>query len=72
MKTKNASAWLGLILLFFGASMRVQATSWSFTGSMKYGRQAATATLLTNGEVLIVGGHDKDSLARFCERVRGN
>lgn len=39
------------------------ANSWSFTGSLPpgYGRVSSTATLLTNGQVLVVGGYDKDN-----------
>jgi galactose oxidase-like protein/Kelch motif protein len=52
----KVSTWLGLVVLFFGASLQVRANSWSNTGSMEQARATFTATLLNSGEVLVVGG----------------
>jgi len=57
MKTRTLSVWLGLALLFLGVGLQVQAQTWSFTGGMQQARIYPTATLLTNEQVLVVGGY---------------
>jgi len=37
--------------------------TWTNTGSLNIGRELHTATLLSNGKVLVVGGHGSDNLA---------
>ena len=46
---------LCLVLLLLVASTTLCAQTWSFTGSMLQTRIYPTATLLPNGQVLIVG-----------------
>jgi hypothetical protein len=55
---KAGMTGLGL-LLFLATSVCLQAQTWSFTGSMLQQRIYATATLLPNGQVLIVGGYHR-------------
>ena len=64
---RNPSASLGLTLLFLAAGLQMQAQSWSFTGSMQQTRIYPTATLLQNGEVLIVGGYHRGSIVALAE-----
>src|ERR1700751_2067361 len=47
------------LLLFLATSVCVHAQTWSFTGSMLQERIYLTATLLPNGQVLIVGGYHR-------------
>ena len=56
---KNASGWLCLITLFLGVNLRVQAQTWSFTGSMGAQRAFFPATVLNNGQVLAAGGRNR-------------
>ena len=44
------------LLLLLATSVGFHAQTWSFTGSMLQERIYPTATLLPNGQVLIVGG----------------
>ena len=57
MKTKT-TVWPGL-LLFLATAVCLHAQTWSFTGSMVQQRLYPTATLLPNGQVLIVGGYHR-------------
>jgi hypothetical protein len=59
MRKRNIRGWLCLIALSLGAIPKVQAQRWSFTGSMQQGRVYVSATLLTNGQVLVVGGYHR-------------
>lgn len=47
------------LLLFLATSVCSHAQTWSFTGSMAQQRIYPTATLLPNGQVLIVGGYHR-------------
>jgi hypothetical protein len=57
--TIRVSGWLGLVVLFFSMSLRVHAQSWSNTGSMGPQRAFSPATVLNDGEVLVVGGRNR-------------
>jgi hypothetical protein len=59
MRNKNVSGWACLIPVFLGTSLKVQAQTWSFTGSMLYERTYLSATLVNNGGVLVAGGRDR-------------
>src|SRR5882762_10633974 len=56
MKRAKLNGWLSLFLLFVGATLNVQAQTWSFSASMHYWHTSHTATLLNNGEVLVAAG----------------
>jgi hypothetical protein len=64
MKRNNGTR-MGLCLLFFVASLKVQATTWSFTGSMQQARNYFSATLLNNGQVLVVGGSYRGTFVQY-------
>jgi hypothetical protein len=59
MTRVKVSRWMCLIALFLGVSLKAQAQTWSFTGSMGPQRAFFTATVLNNGEVLVAGGRDR-------------
>jgi hypothetical protein len=62
MTRSKFTEYLALSLLFFAASLNLHAQTFSFTaGKMNDPRSFHTATVLTNGQVLITGG-----------RLRGN
>ena len=65
MKRANVSACLGVFLLFFAMSLPGRAQSWSFTGSMQQARMYFTATLLNNGQVLVVGGTYRGTFVQY-------
>ena len=54
----SLSLALASALLALTASQSSQAAAWITTGSMLALRYFHTATLLTNGQVLVVGGKD--------------
>ena len=56
MKKTSVTPWLCLVALFLGVNLKVEAQTWSFTGNMNVKRVGHTATLLSNGEVLVTGG----------------
>jgi hypothetical protein len=59
MRKRIVRGWLCLIVLSLVVSLKAQAQSWSFTGSMQQARLYFSATLLTNGQVLVVGGYHR-------------
>ena len=65
MKKPNLGVWLGLFLLALGMSLQVQASTWSFTGSMQQARNYFSATLLNNGQVLVVGGSYRGTFVQY-------
>lgn len=56
----KTSAWPAL-LLFVATAVCLHAQTWSFTGGTVQQRLYPTATLLPNGQVLIVGGYHRGS-----------
>src|SRR5271169_3678461 len=65
MKRTNVIGWLGLCTLLLGLSSQLQAQSWTFTGSMQQARATFTATLLNNGQVLVVGGTYRGNFVQY-------
>lgn len=65
MKKPNLCVWLGFFLLALGTSLQVQASTWSFTGSMQQARNYFSATLLNNGQVLVVGGSYRGTFVQY-------
>ena len=67
MKRAHYAGLLVLAMLLAGASLPTQASSWSFTGSMHNARLYPTATLLQNGQVLVVGGYHRGLIVGVAE-----
>jgi len=65
MQSTRFRGWLSLFLLFIGASLHSYAQSWSFTGSLEQARTYHSATLLNNGQVLIVGGTYRGTFVQY-------
>jgi len=65
MRKTNVPGWLCLIALFLGVTINGQGQSWSFTGSMQQARNYFSATLLNNGQVLVVGGSYRGSFVQY-------
>ena len=59
MRKTNVRLWVCLLTLFLAAGVKAEAQTWSFTGSMGAQRAFHTATVLNNGEVLVVGGRNR-------------
>jgi hypothetical protein len=59
MRKTNVRVWVCLLILFLAAGVKAEAQTWSFTGSMGAQRAFHTATVLNNGEVLVVGGRNR-------------
>jgi len=57
--TYQGNVWTGSMQCLSSAELYNPATgTWSYTGSMSTAHESHTATLLTNGQVLIAGGDD--------------
>ena len=67
MKRTLFSSGLGFVLLFSVASLGAQAETWSFTSSMQQARLYPSATLLPNGQVLVVGGYHRGLIVGVAE-----
>ena len=65
MTRVNVSRWVCLIALLLGVSLKAQAQTWSITGSMGTPRAFFTATVLSNGEVLVAGGRETGGFTAF-------
>jgi hypothetical protein len=61
--TKNGS--LVVLLVFLGVTLNVCAQTWSFTGSLRQARSQFSATLLNNGQVLVVGGTYRGTFVQY-------
>lgn len=59
MRKGNVSTCLHVLALFLCTSLGAQAQTWSFTGSMQQARLYASATLVPNGQVMVVGGYHR-------------
>ena len=55
---------VSLALLFLPLTTNAQTGTFSATGSMTSARQGPTATLLSNGKVLLAGGGDSSNVAQ--------
>ena len=67
MRKMSVNVWLCLVTLFLGVNLKVQAQSWSFTGSMSQSRVYPAAALLPNGQVLVVGGYHRGLIVAVAE-----
>lgn len=67
MKRAHPSRWLGFVLLLLGGGLNAQGQSWSFTGSMHEARVYPAAALLSNGQVLVVGGYHRGLIVGVAE-----
>jgi len=74
MKTHPGS-YLALVLVALALNLSVlqptKAATWAFTGSMIYGRDSHTATLLPNGQVLVAGARGGDNSAELYDPATG-
>ena len=59
MRKSNICGWLCLLAPCLDTTLTVQAQSWSLTGSLQQARLYFSATLLSNGQVLVVGGYHR-------------
>ena len=67
MRKTESKLWFAFVVFVFAAAFHAQAQSWSLTGSMRQTRVYPSATLLPNGQVLVVGGYHRGSILAVAE-----
>jgi Galactose oxidase, central domain len=65
MRVTIIARWVCSIVLSLAGSLSVQAQSWTLTGSLNQARDNHTATLLNNGQVLVVGGSYRGTFVQY-------
>lgn len=65
-RTKSLYGW-GFVWLLVGVTVNLEAQSWSFIGSLQQARVYPSATLLPNGQVLVVGGYHRGLIVAVAE-----
>lgn len=64
---RRQTIWIQNVPLWSGSTGDIPSPSWSTTGSLSAGRAVHTATLLTNGLVLVAGGVNSSGWPTTCE-----
>jgi hypothetical protein len=67
MRRTKSFVWLGFVWLFVGVTVNLEAQSWSFVASLQQARVYPSATLLPNGQVLVVGGYHRGLIVAVAE-----
>lgn len=68
MRKTECKVWFALIAFAFAASVHAQAQSWSLTGSMHNAGVYPSATLLPDGQVLVVGSYHRGLIVGVAQR----